>query len=360
MEHLRPDDPEQIGPYTVLARLDPTDGPRPSGELRYVARTPDGLRTVLAVVPRPGTDPVRWAIEAEGARRLSLPEPPPGLAPVTETGGTANAPWYAHPYLPVLPLPEALARYGGPLPEPVVRALGAALATTLATVHAEGFTHAGLSATAVLLGAEGPLLTSYGAVRTAAPDGEQRIDVPGLDPGCVAPEQAQGGRPRPSGDVFALGAVLAYAACGHTVPEREELPAGLRSLITACLSRDPAKRPAVDEVRQTLAGRAPVATLVDGASGTATADALTLAFGSPGVSADTTTLPFGTAATPADTATVGFGLAAAGPHGDVGDGSYPSTGAGPFPLPAGLVEALVRDAAALLATELPVPTSALD
>ncbi len=43
--------------------------------------------------------------------------------------------------------------------------------------------------------------------------------------------------------MFALGAVLAYAATGHTVPERDELPPGLRPVVAACLARDPAERP---------------------------------------------------------------------------------------------------------------------
>ncbi|MFM9366987.1 serine/threonine protein kinase [Streptomyces sp. Da 82-17] len=351
MEHLRPGDPERIGPYIVLGALDPADGPRPPTELRHVARTADDLRTVLAVTPRPGVDPVRWAVEAEGALRLSLP----GLAPVTETGGTAAAPWYVHPYLPVLPLPQALARHGGPLPEPTVRALGAALAGTLAALHAEGRTHAGLSPTAVLLGAQGPLLTSYGAVRAAAPDGEPRTDVPELDQACMAPEQARGGRPRPSGDVFALGAVLAYACCGHTVPERAELPEGLRALITACLSRDPVKRPAAGEVGRALAPRhAGAATVLDGAADAGPPDTATLAFGAAPVPADTSTLPFGAASASADQATVAFGTA------DAGSAPQGAGGSAPFPLPAVLVDALVRDAAELLAAELPDPATALD
>lgn len=64
-----------------------------------------------------------------------------------------------------------------------------------------------------------------------------------LDPGSLPPEQASGGRPRPLGDVYALGATLAFAAAGHTAPERDELPVSIRSLIGRCLSRDPGTRP---------------------------------------------------------------------------------------------------------------------
>ncbi|MFD6227121.1 serine/threonine protein kinase [Streptomyces sp. NPDC060232] len=238
MEALRPDDPVRVGAYTALARL-ATEPELSFPERAFVVRSGDG-RTLLARLPRPDTDPTRWAIEAEGARRLSVP----GFQPVGEVGGGgAELPWCTAPYVPALSLPAALRAHGGPLPDPVVRALGAALARTLATAHAQGVAHAGLSPAAVLLTTDGPRLSCFGAVRVAAPDGEPRSGLPGLDSGSLAPEQAAGGRPQPPGDVYALGAVLAYAATGHTVPERDELPAFLREPVTACLSRDPARRP---------------------------------------------------------------------------------------------------------------------
>ncbi|KOU64485.1 serine/threonine protein kinase [Streptomyces virginiae] len=239
MEALRHDDPVRIGAYVALARLD-AEPDSTAAERRFIVRGADGDRTFLARLPRPDTDPTRWAVEAEGARRLSIP----GFLPVGEVGGgVAELPWCTAPYVPALSLPAALRAHGGPLPGPVVRVLGAALARTLATAHAQGVAHAGLSPAAVLLTTDGPRLSCFGAVRAAAPDGVQRSGLPGLDSGSLAPEQAGGGRPAAPGDVYALGAVLAYAATGHTVPERDELPDFLREPVTACLSRDPARRP---------------------------------------------------------------------------------------------------------------------
>ncbi|WP_405700537.1 serine/threonine protein kinase [Streptomyces sp. NBC_00069] len=255
MERLRQDDPPQIGPFTTLARLDPEAAERSVPERRYLARSADGERTVLVGVPRVGADPSRWAVEAEGARRLRLPR----FLDVAEVGGTAGFPWYAAPYTPVLPLPAVLAAHGGPLPEDVVRGLGAALAEGLTAAHAQGVAHAGLSPAAVLVTPGGPVLSCFGAVRAAAPDGVHRAGLPGLDPGCLAPEQASGGAPGPLGDVFALGSVLAYASTGHTVPEQSELPPGLRGLVGACLARNPADRPrSAGELLRALAAPARV------------------------------------------------------------------------------------------------------
>ncbi|MFC9455907.1 serine/threonine protein kinase, partial [Streptomyces sp. NPDC056983] len=56
--------------------------------------------------------------------------------------------------------------------------------------------------------------------------------------------------------VHALGAVLAFAATGHTAPERDELPASLRAAVAACLSRDPARRPRAAELAHRLTSTA--------------------------------------------------------------------------------------------------------
>ncbi|MFH8636264.1 serine/threonine protein kinase [Streptomyces goshikiensis] len=253
MERLRHDDPPRLGPYLTLARLDAdsTDGGA-LPERRYLARTADGERTVLLCAPLPdAAAPAAWAMEAELASRLSVPR---FLRPASQ-GSEAGLPWYAVPYTPVLPLPAALAAHGGPLPEDLVRRIGAALAAGLAAAHARGQAHAGVSPAAVLLGAAGPLLGCFGAVRSAAPGGP-----PGLDPGCLAPELRSGGRPEPLGDVFALGAVLAYAASGHTVPEQSELPPGLRRLLASCLARDPADRPSAPQVLHALSTTGPART----------------------------------------------------------------------------------------------------
>ncbi|WP_406335563.1 serine/threonine protein kinase [Streptomyces zaomyceticus] len=237
----------RIGPFRLITRLDPPHSVLPCR--RFVARTEDGGHTVLLNTPLPGTDPARFAAEAEAARFLLGP----WIAPVTGVAAPGEAPWSSSPYLPALPLPVALAVHGGPLPESTVRAVGATLAEALATAHGQGLTHAGVSPAAVLLTADGPRLTCFGAVRAASADGEPRTGLPGLDPGALAPEQASGGRPRPPGDVFALGAVIAYAATGHTVPERDELPPALRPVIASCLARDPADRPTATALMTALA-----------------------------------------------------------------------------------------------------------
>ncbi|MCX4904536.1 serine/threonine protein kinase [Streptomyces sp. NBC_00878] len=251
----------RIGPYTVVTRLDAdasgstASGPTPVPERRFIARSADGDRTVLLSTPLPKADPRRFMREADASRFLLGP----WVLPATEVAAPGGEAWHAGPYVPALPLPVALAVNGGPLPERTVRALAVALAETLAVLHGQELTHAGLCPAAVLLAADGPRLGCFGAVRAAAPDGAPRQDVPGLDAGSLAPEQAAGGQPSPLGDVYALGATLAYAATGSTTPEREEIPALLRSLVTWCLAREPAHRPQLSDIIALLAPDVPTA-----------------------------------------------------------------------------------------------------
>ncbi|MEU9010564.1 serine/threonine protein kinase [Streptomyces sp. NPDC048479] len=258
-----PNGPRRIGPYHLITRLDPPACPGSPAvpERRFVVRSADGDRTVLLSTPLDGVDPGRFLVEADAARQLLGPS----VLPVAEVSPAPETPWYASHYLPVLPLPVALAVHGGPLPERTVRAIGTALAETLAGAHALGITHAGVSPAAVLLAWNGPRLTCFGAVRAAGADGEARTGLPGLEPGSLAPEQAAGGRPRTPGDIHGLGAVLAYAATGHTVPDRSELPESLRPLIARCLARDAAARPTAAELMLELppASSAPSATVLD-------------------------------------------------------------------------------------------------
>ncbi|MGW4076706.1 outer membrane protein assembly factor BamB family protein [Streptomyces asiaticus] len=250
---------QRIGPYRILATLDvPGHADDARRCLARDGRT--GRTVVLTLPPAASADDagyrVRFRAEAENSRRLRGP----WAAPVVDVAPPdAQLPWVAHDCFPAMTLPAALAAHGGPLPEDTVRALGAALAETLAVAHANGLVHAGISPQAVLLTRDGPRLTGYGLVRAAtgtrpaAPHGGRSATShpshPATthgSPAALPPEQRAGEPPRPYGDVYALGAVLAYAATGRRDAGPAALPPGLRGPVAACLSPDPAHRPQPD------------------------------------------------------------------------------------------------------------------
>ncbi|CDR06076.1 PQQ-binding-like beta-propeller repeat protein [Streptomyces iranensis] len=248
MEPLSGDDPRRLGPYYLIARLAPDKEDPSAADRLFLARSAGGVRTVLISTPSAelADDAAyrgRFLAEAESARRLGGAWPLARLAPVEISDRAPEPPWSAFPYRPILPLPGVMQMCGGPLPVRTIRALGAALAETLAEIHRAGFTHAGIAPENVFVAGDGPWLGGFGAVRAAGPDGRSRVGLSGLAADALPPEQAAGGRPRPLGDIYALGAVLAYASTGRRLPEVGDLPEELRSIVLPCLASDPAERP---------------------------------------------------------------------------------------------------------------------
>ncbi|WP_369376364.1 PQQ-binding-like beta-propeller repeat protein [Streptomyces sp. cg36] len=272
MEALTAEEPRELGPYRMRARL------RETGTARvYLAHGADG-RGVCVTAARPDLAALpafrsRFRAEALAAERLAGP----WVAPVLATGPEEWLPWLATPFTAALTLAEAVA-LAGPLPEAAVRTLGAALAGTLERAHAvTGEAFQGLAPDVVLLTAEGPLVTAFGVLGAAGAASAGEGGRLGVTVGYLTPEQVAGERPGPAADVFMLGMLLTYAAGGagpfdsgpadaaahriaHSVPELTPVPAALRPLLGRCLAKTPGTRPTPAEVAAELVpgGLAPV------------------------------------------------------------------------------------------------------
>jgi outer membrane protein assembly factor BamB len=249
--------PQQtVGPHRIVAPLGPygpEGGPDADGPRFHLAFSEPLGRVVVLMTPPAALagDPgfrVRFASEAGTSARLAGP----AAAPVAGVAPQDEEPWVAYDCAPALPLPAALAAHGGPLPLPYVCQLGVSLAAAVLQAHAQGLVYAGLTPAAVLLTSAGPRLVAYGAVRAAAPGDGPRTAVPGLPPAWLPPEQHAGGVPRPLGDIYALGVVLAYAATGDPAPDPGALPEPLAGVVAGCLAGDPAQRPRADALLQQL------------------------------------------------------------------------------------------------------------
>ncbi|MEV6753135.1 serine/threonine-protein kinase [Streptomyces sp. NPDC051214] len=173
----------------------------------------------------------------------------PRVAALVDADPQAEVPWLAMEYAagPTLAtrVRELGGPLGGPLPVPELRTLANALAGALDGIHRAGLVHGGLRPSNVLLTAEGPRVADFGLAGCAA-----RAGYTGR-PGYAAPELVTHGAPRPSADVFSLGAVLAFAAAGRgpfdtggDKPDLAGVPEELLPLVTACLAGHPTARPA--------------------------------------------------------------------------------------------------------------------
>ncbi|MDT0613561.1 serine/threonine-protein kinase [Streptomyces lancefieldiae] len=265
MRPLEVDEPTVVGPYRLLGRL----GSGGMGRV-YLGRSAGGRTVAVKIVhPHFALDEefrARFRREVDAARRVGGA----WTAPVLDADPEAGVPWVATAYAAGPSLTAAVAD-GGPLPAHSVRVLGAGLGEALAVVHELGLVHRDVKPSNVLLTLDGPLLIDFGIAR--ATDGTASLTSTGVSigsPGYMSPEQILGKGVTGAADVFSLGAVLAFAATGrppfpgdssaallykvvHEEPEIGALDGEIRDLVAACLTKDPAARPAPGDVARRLA-----------------------------------------------------------------------------------------------------------
>ncbi|MFF0472523.1 serine/threonine-protein kinase [Streptomyces sp. NPDC004284] len=235
----------------------------------YLARSRGG-RAVAVKVARPelASDPsfrARFRAEVAAARQVG------GFhtAQVVDADPEAEAPWLATAYIPG-PTLSGLLGAQGPMDEPRLRSLGAALAEALEAIHACGLVHRDLKPGNIVMASDGPRVLDFGIARALE---STRLTATGNafgTPGYLAPEQALGEEVTGAADVFALGAVLVAAAGGkpfgegtpmglmyrsvHEPPDLGAVPEALRDLVGRCLAKDPAERPTPDALMDELTG----------------------------------------------------------------------------------------------------------
>ena len=160
----------------------------------------------------------------------------------------------------------------GPLDERVVAAIGYGLLDVLAEAHRRGVVHRDVKPSNVFVLNDGAV--KLGDFGIAALTGEVSLTRTGValgSPSYLAPEQARGESAAPPADLWGLGATLYYAAEGRPPFDRRtalatvhavvnepirpfERADALQPVLTALLTKDPARRPDLDAVRAQLAG----------------------------------------------------------------------------------------------------------
>ncbi|WP_159049002.1 serine/threonine-protein kinase [Streptomyces sp. NRRL B-3648] len=270
MQPLESTDPAVIGGYPLLARL----GAGGMGQV-YLSRTPAGrplaLKTVRPDLTAAPDFETRFAREIRTSDRVRSP----WTVSVVDFSPPGHRPqWLATEYIAAPALADWVTAHG-PLPPATLRLLAGELAAALAAVHACGLTHRDVKPSNVLLGRARPMLIDFGIARAA--DDSHHTGTGGVigSPGYLAPEQAVQGTVTEAGDVFSLGAVLAFAATGtgpfqlpgeqpsaplllyrivHEDARLDGVPAGLAQLVARCLAKNPDDRPRSAELAASLRG----------------------------------------------------------------------------------------------------------
>jgi outer membrane protein assembly factor BamB len=260
---LTHDDPPGFGPYQLMARL----GSGGMGTV-YLARSPGGrtvaLKTMHRRIAADADFRTRFRLETDAARVIGGQHG----AEVVDADPGAETPWLATEYVLGPPLDDAV-EGSGPLPEPTVRAVGAALCAALGQLHRSDVVHRDLKPSNIMLTAYGPKLIDFGIARAIGDARLTRTGNTAGTPAFMSPEQASGQEHTPAGDVFALAGVLVFAATGqaafgwgqaadllyrvqYTEPDLSAVPAGLAPVLAQALDKDPARRPTTGELAARL------------------------------------------------------------------------------------------------------------
>ncbi|MGW0805733.1 serine/threonine-protein kinase [Nonomuraea sp. NPDC002799] len=255
VEPLRDDDPAAVGVYRLLGRL----GAGGQGTV-YLGQAPDGRSIAVKVLRGSAGFDDRFAKEVEAARRVE----PFCIAQVLDAS-LGRPSYIVTEYVDGPSLQQAGRHTGADL-----QRLAVATATALAAIHQAGVVHRDFKPANVLLGPGGPRVIDFGIARAADAAATVTSGIVGT-PAYMAPEQLGGEAVGPAADVFAWACVMVWAGTDtppfgqdtlpaiinrilHNEPQLGDLPQPLRSIVYACLAKDPRARPTMRDVLLRLLG----------------------------------------------------------------------------------------------------------
>ena len=227
--------------------------------------------------PEPGADRDRAVREARAAARLNHP----GIVTLYELGSDSEAVYLVSELVPGHSLARMM--HAGELSDRRVARIGTVLCDALAHAHAHGVIHRDVKPQNVLVpsrpasGAGVAKLTDFGVAHLVDGDPLTRTgDVVGTL-AYMAPEQARGQAAGEPADLYSLaltlyegfagdnpvragGPAATARRVGRPLPRlgarRRDLPSRLCRAIDACLDPRPARRPALEDLREELAASA--------------------------------------------------------------------------------------------------------
>ncbi|MCD0451285.1 serine/threonine protein kinase [Actinocorallia sp. API 0066] len=168
----------------------------------------------------------RMLREARAAARLSHP----GIVVVHDVVEEEGAPWIVMEYVRAGTLQDSIDA-SGPLPAGRVAEIGRQVLGALRAAHAAGILHRDVKPANVMLADDRVILTDFGVAQL---EGDATLTQTGIvmgSPAYLSPERAQGLKPGPASDLWALGMLL-YTACEGVPPfERPEVLSTLAAVM---------------------------------------------------------------------------------------------------------------------------------
>ena len=264
---LRPGDPAHLGEYELQGRL----GAGGMGTV-FLGSSPRGRLVAVKVVRAEFIQDEeflgRFRSEVSRARQV----PPFCTAEVLDADLDHEPPYLVVEYVDGPTLTD-IVREGGPLSPAALQSAAVGIATALTAIHGAGVIHRDLKPGNVLFALGGVKVIDFGIARPLeATSQHTRTDQMVGTVAYMAPERFDehpGLRMSPAADIFAWGAVVAFAATGRTPfqgesapatamriltqePNLSGLPAPLRGIVARALAKEPADRPTARELLDLL------------------------------------------------------------------------------------------------------------
>ncbi|MCA2224338.1 serine/threonine-protein kinase [Nonomuraea aurantiaca] len=258
-------DPGQLGSFRLVGRV----GEGGQG-IVYLGVTDEGEQAAIKLLHvKFSGDTIarsRFARELKAAQRVASF----CTARVIEADLDGDTPYIASEYIDGRALRD-IVDDDGPLRGTALDRLAIGTATALTAIHHASIVHRDFKPDNVLIAADGPRVVDFGIARIIDSSGTITSRAIGT-PAYMAPEQIAGDDVGPYTDVFAWGAVIAFAATGETVFEGNSiavvlnrilnhevdvsmLPEPLRGVVRSALSKSPDERPSADQILLRLLGQ---------------------------------------------------------------------------------------------------------
>ena len=264
MERLRPDDPEQIGPWQIVNRLG-------SGGMGIVYMGTNGTHAAAVKVVRdflledPGAR-ARLAREVETLQKVKSNF----VAEIVGSDVKSKTSWIATNYVDG-PSLKVLIEKEGPLNETDWVSFADGLLSALAAVHSVGVIHRDIKPSNILMSKDGPKLIDFGIAFSKESTSLTKTGLVAGTPAWLSPEQFKNEAITTALDIFSAGSVLYYVATGTTPwgdddssvatimhslltgdPDVSTLTELQRNLILSLLEKDYRKRVSANKALNTL------------------------------------------------------------------------------------------------------------